>query len=142
MTNFEKIKEMSINEMADVFEMREYLAVTFSGIYNREYKAALNWLESEHYNEICKLHRFLEEAKIPHEFERLYDGSHVIYPSKNKQILSAIEHYFSYGKDDDKIEIMGLLTDKEKECDYVKGDLTAENVFDRIKTHYEKAKEH
>ena len=35
------------------------------------------------------------------------------------------------------IEIMGLLTDEERECDNVVGGLTAKDVFEHIKKHYE-----
>ena len=39
------------------------------------------------------------------------------------------EHDGSYGRTDDKLELMGLLTKEESECDEVEGWLTAEDVF-------------
>ena len=48
-------------------------------------------------------------------------------------MVSAIEGFGSYGYADDLIEIMGLLTPEESENDSVKGWLTAEEVFKRIK---------
>lgn len=50
--------------------------------------------------------------------------------------MDAIEHYGSYGKDEDKLEIMGLLTPDEEEHDSVLGYLTAEDVFERIRKHH------
>lgn len=46
------------------------------------------------------------------------------------------EHDGSYGRTDDKLELMGLLTKEESECDEVEGWLTAEDVFNRISKHY------
>jgi hypothetical protein len=51
--------------------------------------------------------------------------------------MDAIEHYASYGRSEDLLEIMGLLTSEEEGYDSVKGYLTAEDVFQRIKKHYE-----
>lgn len=51
---------------------------------------------------------------------------------------SAIEHNGSYGRKSDKIEIIGLLTDEESEYDSVVGGLSAQEVFERIKNHYER----
>ena len=90
------------------------------------------------YIEILKLHRLLEDAEIPHTTERFLDGWQVCYPSScGDRVLSAIEHLGSYGRERDLIEIMGLLTPEEEVCDQVAGYLTAENVFRRIKRHYE-----
>lgn len=79
----------------------------------------------------------MKKADIPYEFENLYSGGHIMYPNNRKRVCSAIEHEYSYGSYDDKIEIMGLLTEEEKKCDSVIGNLTAEEVFRRIKEHYD-----
>lgn len=88
------------------------------------------------YKEILKLDTMLTEAGIPHERIRIFDGWQVCYPSKGLCIMDAIEHFGSYGRESDKIEIMGLLTPKEKENDSVLGYLTAEEVFERIRKHH------
>lgn len=55
-------------------------------------------------------------------------------------ICSVIETPFSYGHENDCIEISGLLTEEEYSYgDSVKGDLTTEDVFERIKAHWDKA---
>lgn len=94
-------------------------------------------MEHTKYNEIIKLHEMLTEANIPHEFHRLYDGYQICYPAKQNCIADAIEHYGSYGNDEDTLEIMGLLTEEEWEQDGVLGHLTAEEVFKRFKSHYD-----
>jgi len=43
------------------------------------------------------------------------------------------KEFGTFGSQEDKIEIMGLLTDEEAEHDSVLGYLTAEEVFERIK---------
>ena len=53
-------------------------------------------------------------------------------------VCSVIEHCGSYGREEDKLEIMGLLTEEELEVDEVKGYLTAEEVFGRIIDDWEK----
>ena len=112
--------------------------------------------------EIHKLHDMLTEAGIEHEFrdrtpERWAElrgvathpeclpidwGYQVIvrYPN-GERMVSAIEGYGSLGygswlhKDNptDLIEIMGLLTPEERAVSAVRGYLTAEEVFRRIK---------
>lgn len=93
------------------------------------------------YNEIFKLKDMLEKAKIPFDFSELHGGYHIVYPEfGDKCICSVIEHDFSYGREKDLLEIKGLLTELEEETleDDVLGYLTAENVFQRIKKHWEK----
>ena len=96
-----------------------------------------NRRENEPYQEIWKLQAMLEKAKIPYEFEPLFDGWHILYPDSVKTECSVIEHLFSYGHSTDSIEIMGLLTSAEKKCDSVRGGLSARKVFNRIKSHFE-----
>ncbi len=96
--------------------------------------------------EIFKLRGMLIRAGIPHKFsDRSYDGCdgkeyfyQILYPKAEiNAICSVIQCGFSYGGNENKLEIMGLLTDDERERDTVAGWLTAEDVFERIKNHYE-----
>lgn len=102
-----------------------------------DYKKIFGFPLDTDYKEILKLHEMLETAKIPHEMRRKLDGWQVVYPGANWE-LSAIENAYSIGEKEDLIEIMGLLTEEEKESDSVKGYLTAENVFERIQKHWKK----
>lgn len=103
------------------------------------------------YKEIFKLKEMLEKANIPIEFvdhsieEIDFKGYQICYPvsfrnSDGRCVCSIIEHLGSYGSEKDLLEIMGLLTPEEEQEDIVKGWLTAENVFERIKNHYEEIK--
>lgn len=77
----------------------------------------------------------LEKANVPFELTDDVMGNvdnQVWYPSKEKSICDVICHEYSYGGEIGLLEIMGLLTSKEKEKDDVVGYLTAEDVFDRI----------
>lgn len=112
--------------------------------------------EEGKYEEIRKLDYLLLQANIPHEFSsHMMGGFQITYfGTKGKPkaepgvftgsgvgaICSAIETPFSYGHENDRIEISGLLTEEEYSSgDSVKGDLTAEDVFERIKAHWDKA---
>ena len=97
----------------------------------------------KNYTEIFKLKEMLEKAKIPFEFIELtmQEGYQISYPASKGRVCSCVEHSFSYGNEDDKLEIMGLLTDLEQAEDVgdeysVKGYLTAEEVYKRIYIHY------
>ena len=88
--------------------------------------------------EMDKLEQLLVEADIPYEKERMFGGKHLTYPRKgDDQVCSVILHKGSYGRHNGLLEIMGLLTDEELECDTVAGHLTADEVFRRIKNHWE-----
>ena len=97
---------------------------------------------TEKYNEIFKLKSMLEENHIPFEWIEHNDfrnGYQICYPAKSeKRVCSVIEHSFSYGNEKDLLEIQGLLTAEEEECDSVLGNLTATDVFQRILSHWEK----
>jgi len=96
------------------------------------------------YSEIFKLKDMLEKEGIPFVW---MDKSHlygavdeemyhirVLTPAPDaRRIVSVIQGWGSYGEEDDKLEIMGLLTDEESERDSVAGWLTAQDVFSRIK---------
>jgi hypothetical protein len=89
------------------------------------------------YNEILRLKVMMENGKIPFDFHELFGGYRIVYPEDGLNgICSVIEHDGSYGREQDLLEIMGLLTDKEKKHDDVLGYLTAENVFNRIYGHW------
>ena len=92
------------------------------------------------YKEIFKLKEMLEKAEIPFEMCSFFDGYQIGYPSLRDDeytVCSAIESRISYSsRCGDLLEIMGLLTDEEKETDDVVSCLTANNVFDRINKHW------
>ena len=101
--------------------------------------------------EIEKRHNMLDEAGIKHEWidRRSIFDKHghsdlpwgwqiIVYKDNGDRLVSAIEGFGSHGyglegEQGDLIEIMGLLTSEEEEWDSVKGWLTAEEVFGRIK---------
>ena len=103
---------------------------------------AIYFIESK-YKEIFKLKQMLEKEKIPFDFtcesypESNFIHYHLEYPSKfdmdGSRIVSVVEGIGSYGREVDKLEIMGLLTPEEAERDSVAGWLTADDVFRRIK---------
>lgn len=97
--------------------------------------------EKSEYKEIFRLKEMLEKAEIPFSFNDVFDGYQIIYPDTEIQecVMDAIERKGSYGSQNDKIEIMGLLTEEESQDDDVVGWLTAENVFERIEKHYREA---
>ena len=91
------------------------------------------------FTEIFRLKKMLEEAKIPFRFSENFNGGfHIVYSFEGEEVCSVIEHDFSYGREKDLLEIQGLMTEQEmeEEQDSVLGYLTADNVFERIKTHY------
>lgn len=88
--------------------------------------------------EMDKLEQLLVEADIPYEKSRVFGGKQLQYLCKgDARVCSVILHKGSYGRSEGLLEIMGLLTDKELECDDVAGYLTADDVFGRIKKHWE-----
>lgn len=90
------------------------------------------------YKEIKKLKQMLESEKIPFEWGEQMGGYNLAYYGKcNHKVCSVIEHNGSYGHKQDRLEIMGLLTEQEQRIDNVKGWLTADDVFQRIKKHWE-----
>lgn len=79
---------------------------------------------------ICQAHG------IPFEIRELWDGYQVCYPSTENRVSDAICHGGSYGHERGLLEIMGLV-DEEAIGDSVEGWLTAEEVFERWKKHWE-----
>jgi hypothetical protein len=91
------------------------------------------------FKEILRLKKMLEDNNIPFVFKEEFGGYHILYSGHKKEMVcSVIEHCGSYGREEDKLEIMGLLTEEELEVDEVKGYLTAEEVFGRIIDDWEK----
>ena len=95
-------------------------------------------------NPLTELRRLLNEAGIPYE-----DNSELLsvsimdrvwYRRDRNVICSAVWGMGSYGYEDGLIEIMGLLTDEEREKDDVVGYLTPEEVFRRIKEDWKRFK--
>lgn len=91
------------------------------------------------YTEIHVLKDMLEKAEIPFEFTTGFlGGYHLRYYAQRECVCSVIEHNYSYGNRIDRLEIMGLLTEEEEMHDSVVGHLTAEDVFRRIKEHWDR----
>lgn len=90
--------------------------------------------------EFEKLVAMLDNAGIPYERDDsngIFSMNRIKYPSKENCECSVIYGFGSYGYDDGTLEIMGLLTPEEEEYDQVIGWLTADEVFERIRKHYE-----
>ena len=97
------------------------------------------------YNAIFELMEMLKNADIPFESKEHFDGYCVYYPRYGRMNYgckcSVAEHEYTYGHEEDKLEIMGLLTEEEANADTggsfaVAGYLTATDVFNRIKNDY------
>lgn len=98
----------------------------------------VNMPPNNKYTEIHFLHEMLSNENIPHTMKRFKDGWQVCYPEENfpGRIMDAIQYLGSYGHQLNLLEIMGLLTPEEEKCDSVVGNLTAIDVFLRIKNHW------
>lgn len=95
----------------------------------------LNMLLNDRYKEILVLDKMLTDAGIPHTLDRHLDGWIVVYPHPGtNRVMDAVEHFGSYGNQFDKLEIMWGKQ--------VQGWLSAQEVFERIKAHYEKKVDH
>ena len=93
-------------------------------------------------NEMYKLINMLIAQKIPFQVaEDCTKTLSIFYPSKKHCVCNVICNKYSYGGDQELLEIMGLLTEEEEECDYVAGCLNSYNVFERISTDYYTKKE-
>ena len=92
------------------------------------------------YNEIFKLKKLLEKARIPFVWKERKEsnGYQILYPDTEDVVCSVIEHSFSYGNEKDLLEIQGLMTKREEieYCDNVLCNLTAASVFERIGKHF------
>lgn len=99
--------------------------------------------------EFEKLVQLMDEASIPYERDDdstlyvncfgLANIKRIKYPKKGvDEVCSVVYGYGTYGYPEGLLEICGLLTDEEAKYDSVAGHLTAEDVFSRIKSDYEK----
>lgn len=116
--------------------------IEYSPYYERNEYYEDHYAVNPAYEEIIKLHSMLADSLIPHVIRRSFDGWQVCYPFfGDGRVISVIEHQGSYGRHNDLLEIMGLLTPEEETHDSVAGHLTADDVFGRIKKHWEENKE-
>ena len=83
--------------------------------------------------EILRLKEMLEKENIPFVFiEREEVKGYQIFKTRMGEIIfSVVQHKYSYGND------VNLLEMWEMSKDDVEGYLSAEDVFERIKKHYE-----
>jgi len=95
------------------------------------------------YTEIFKLKEKLDTIGLEHEFNdhsnTLVEYEHyqiVLLDEKSNRIVSVVQGNYTYGSDDNKLEIMGLLTPEEEEYDSVVGWLSADEVYERIMNYY------
>lgn len=90
------------------------------------------------YTEILRLANILMRKRIPFYIHELFNGWQICYPTYDLggRVCSVIEHDGSYGRENDQLEIMGLLTPDEQDMDDVLGYLTADEVAERIEKHY------
>lgn len=93
------------------------------------------------YNAILVLKDLLEKEGVPFDFEELFGGYRIAYPSREEVVCSIVEHDYSYGNTSDLLEICGLLTKEEELDDTVTGYLTTLDVYDHIKAHWNKHKD-
>lgn len=102
------------------------------------------------YTEILKLKKMLEEANIPFTFTddfwgvkewvesdaglaQIYRDQYPAYQIRLGNLADVVEHCYSYGEENDQLEIMGAMTKEELEQGGLLGHLTAEEVFKRFK---------
>ena len=65
----------------------------------------------ERYQAIQRLHKELDNRGIPHDFHVLFDGYQICVPKdhrKNDFEGDAIQHFGSYGAEEDLIEVYGF----------------------------------
>ena len=102
-------------------------------------------MKNTKYTEIFKLKRMLDKIDLNYEFvdrsTYYFEQYQIMIHDNGKRIISVIEGDYSYGGDLNKLEIMGLLTDEEKELDSVVGWLSADDVYERIMKYYGSRKE-
>lgn len=84
------------------------------------------------YTCINRLAQLLDEAKVPYTRNPIWGGEQI----RIGTLCDAVCHNFSYGNEDDLLEIMGGLTEEEAESDSVLGCLTPEEVAKRFEYCY------
>lgn len=117
------------NDMIDLFMM---MAMLRTGNDYRDDKEKIE-------GQFDKLKELLDKAEIPYEttYLSLPRNYQIAYPSHTDRVCSVVQGPSSYGGAEGYLEIMGLLTESEKEDDEVIGWLTADEVFERIQAHWE-----
>lgn len=83
-------------------------------------------------NCIEKLAKLLDKAGIPYERRPICEGEQI----RIGTLCDAVCHSFSYGNEDDLLEIRGALTKEEVGFDNVLGELTPEEVAERFEYCY------
>lgn len=83
---------------------------------------------------ICieKLANLLDKANVPYERRPMWGGEQI----RVGTLCDGVCHSFSYGNEDDLLEIAGALTKEEMEFDSVLGRLTPEEVAKRFEYCY------
>lgn len=94
----------------------------------------------KNYNEIFQLAGMLDDVSIPFEMKKISytNGWQIVYPNYKNRVCSVVINDCSLGKDCGLLEMMGLIPIKKGREDYleIEGYLTAEDVFNRIQSHY------
>lgn len=95
----------------------------------------LEQIDKTPYQEIMRLRRMIIKAELPNcEMTYLLDGfKFTLYNNESEVLCNVIEHQYSYGNKNDLLELNGGLTKEEKSLDHVIGNLSAEEVFKRLK---------
>ena len=81
---------------------------------------------------IEELAKLLDEAKVPYIRNSIWDGEQI----RIGTLCDAVCHNFSYGNEDNLLEIMGAVTEEEGEFGGVLGFLTPEEVAKRFEYCY------
>lgn len=90
------------------------------------------------YNAILKVSEDLKELNIPHRLKKLYNGYQITFPFTKADI---IEHDYSYGSENDLMEVMGFnwnVINKSEYSNYddVLGHLTEKEVLKLVADKY------
>jgi hypothetical protein len=81
---------------------------------------------------IDKLAKLLDEAGVPYTRKPIWDGEQI----RIEVLCDAVCHNFSYGNENDLLEIIGAVTEEECEFSDVLGFLTPEEVAKRFEYCY------
>ena len=82
------------------------------------------------------LEQLMNKDNIPYEKRYFFNGVQICYPNVDKFVCSAVCHDYSYGHEEGLIEILGLV-DHDEDDNGCLGWLSAAEVFERIKNHFE-----
>ena len=144
--------EVEVGDKSEVEKVSSYSSATFEPLsWDDEEPTHRNKIleneETGKYTEILKLKEMLEEANIPFTFTDDFFGakkrgcfeenSYPAYQIRLNMGIDVVQHFGSYGEDENLLEIMGGLTMEESKESGVLGHLTAEEVFKRFKYCYE-----